>query len=470
MTELVGFILLQALLAFAGVGVLRGLGLVAPGWRALLPAAGAVLLTGTAAVVVILIALLVIAVPFTVTTIVLVCVAVAGAGFGAARLPRERTASAEERSAGVYPTPTAWLARFGVAAFALWVALGFYVFARAPIRNDDARIWSLKGLTLTYYSRLRPEIFANPLTGLAHPVYPIFQPVLEAALGRITGHQELALFHSELWLLLAASLSTLAYLIWWRSSRPVREQAGILLLALTAVIPAVISNVWAGFADVTGAVLLGCGTVAVGLWIDRRQSAVLWLGALLLAAAANTKDEDAIGAALVLLGAGVIVIARRDWRGGRLWLGGAALAVVFSLPWRVWTAAHHLSDKVQPPLPRALSPAFISDRLPELRETAAAMLSQTMSGWKLLAAIFIVVCLFSVANRASRMLASFYLLSFALLVAAMLWIYTTTPESLAFLIPTSMNRTVMVFMALTPLASAHLLSRMRSPEDDSRDR
>src|SRR5947209_3469972 len=82
---------------------------------------------------------------------------------------------------------------------------------RAPARSDDARIWSLKGLTLTYYDSLRPEIFLNPATTLAHPVYPVLQPVLEATMGRAMGRPELALFHSELWLLFAAAIATVAY-------------------------------------------------------------------------------------------------------------------------------------------------------------------------------------------------------------------------------------------------------------------
>jgi hypothetical protein len=60
-----------------------------------------------------------------------------------------------------------------------------------------------------------------------------------------------------------------------------------------------------------------------------------------------------------------------------------------------------------------------------------------------------------------------YLLTFLLLVAAMLWLYTTTSIPLSFLIPTSMNRTVDVFMVPAALSTAHLISLL--VEAPSRD-
>jgi hypothetical protein len=44
-----------------------------------------------------------------------------------------------------------------------------------------------------------------------------------------------------------------------------------------------------------------------------------------------------------------------------------------------------------------------------------------------------------------------------------LWLYTTTPVSLGYLIPTSLGRTIDIFMMLTPFACAHLLTRLGAP-------
>src|ERR1035437_5931042 len=286
------------------------MGLVAPGVGSALVGAGPALLTGTSLVVMLLIALLVIGAPLTLGTIALVSLAVAGAGFGVVRL-RSAPASPVSRATG-RSSNAVRLRRGAIAVAGVYVVLGAYALARAPTRSDDARIWSLKGLTLIYYDSLRPEIFLNPATGLAHPVYPLFQPVLEAVLGRAMGQPELRL-------VLAAAIWTVGYLIWWRCSRPLREQVGLALLAMLAITPAVVSNIWSGYADATGAVLLATGAVAVGLWMDGKKSGHLWLGTILLAAAANTKDEDTIGGVLVLLAASVVLAARNDRLRPRAW-------------------------------------------------------------------------------------------------------------------------------------------------------
>jgi hypothetical protein len=456
--ELAGFVGIHLVLVTAGLGLLRGLGLVAPGPLAVVVAFGPALLAGVCVVVVALIALLVVGVPLGLPAALVVGVVCAAAGFvvGRRRVADDSAVSpvslrALSRSLAV---------RAGIAAAGVYAAFGAFALARAPTRGDDARIWSLKGLTLTYYDSLRPEIFHNPLTGEAHQIYPLFQPVLEAVLNRAMGRPELRLFHAELWLLLGAAIWTGAYLIWWRSSRPAREQVGLAALAMLAFTPAVVSGTWTGFADVTGSVLLATGALALGLWIDRGDGGHLGLAAVFLAAAANAKDEDMVGAALVLLVAGVAVAVRGERRRLLGWTLCAAICAALVLPWRIWVAAHHLSDNVTPPLPHALSPVYVLDRLSELHRAAAAMVDQTLAGWGWLAAIFLAVCAVCIATRTARRLAWFYLSSFAALVAALLWLYTTTPVSLDFLIPTSMYRTVDVFMALTPFAVAHLLARL----------
>ncbi len=460
MRALVGILVLQCVLVAAGLGVLRLLGLDVPRGRRVWLAAGPAFLVGTASVTMLLIALVVIGVPLTFGAAVAVGVLLAVLGLGLTW----RRRAAEESGARVLGMVGP--RRVALMIAGVYVAVGAYALARAPTRGDDARIWSLKGLALTYHGSLRPEIFLNPASVASHPVYPVFQPVLEAMLGRAAGQPQLRLIHAELWLLVIAAIWTVGYLIWWRSARPLREQVGIALLAMPVILPAVVSNLLSGYADATGAILLATGAVSLGLWIDRREPGHLWLAAILLAAAANTKDEDMVGAILVLLAAGVVLLVRAEGRRLRLWLGAAGLFVVLIAPWRIWTAAHHLSDTVVPPLPRALSPVFVLDRLPQLKQSALAMVTQTLSGWGWLAAIFIALCIISLATRTARRLAVFYLLSFVALVASLLWLYTTTPISLAFLIPTSMARTVTVFMALTPVASAHLLTKLLSVHTD----
>jgi hypothetical protein len=397
-------------------------------------------------------------VPFTLTTVAVFSTTVAGVAFAVAWRRGVRTERVLDAHA---PRPSIlWLTRIAIAAGVGYVGFGAYAFARAPTQADDARIWSLKGLALTYYDSLRPEIFLNPATVVSHHVYPLLQPVLEAALGRAMGQPELRLFHTELWLLLIASIWTAAYLIWWRRARPVREQAGVALLALVALTPALVSNVWTGHADATGAVLLATGAVALGLWIDGAGDGHLWLAAILLAAAANTKDEDMVGAIIVLLAAGAVLATRSHPAPLRRWLGAVGVCALLILPWRIWTATHHLRDAVTPPVPRALTPAFLLGHAPELRRVGLAMLNHTVNEWGCAAAIFAVCCVVSLATRIARRLTAFYLISFAAIVVSLLWLYGTTPVSLSLLIPRSMSRTVDVFMVLAAFASAHVLGAL----------
>jgi hypothetical protein len=458
--ELIGFVVLQVPLGVAGLGLLRATGLDAPAERPPWMVIGPALLAGTSIVVALLIGLVVIGAPLTLGVAAVTVLVVATGGFGIARWRDETRRTA---TAGTSPSWSGRAPRIVVASAGLYVALGAYALARAPTRNDDARIWSLKGLSLTYYDSLRPEIFLNPATAQAHPVYPLFQPLLEALLGRAMGRPELRLLHTELWVLLICALWTVAYLLWWRAAEPKGTQVGLSFLAFLAVATPVVSNISNGYADATGAVLLATGAVTIGLWVERREPGYAWLGAVFLAAAANTKDEDTLGVVLVLLAAGATLLVRRNRALLSHWLGSTALCAVLVLPWRIWTADHHLSDSVVPPFPRALSPAFVLDRLPQLKQAANSMLTQTLSGWSWLPAIFIAVCILCLASSTARRLACFYLATFVLLVAALLWLYTTTPVNLEFLLSTSMSRTVMVFMAFATFASAHLLTRLTGP-------
>jgi hypothetical protein len=458
MRELAGFALLQGVLALAGVGSLRAFGLLGAGTRPAVLGLGPAWLAGTVLVGLGLVLLLVLGVPFTLVTVAVVGVGAAGVAFAIAW--HRGVASERVVDAAAVPPGRLWLVRIAIAAAAAYVGFGAYAVARAPTQADDARIWSLKGLALTYYDSLRPEIFLNPATAVSHHVYPLLQPVLEAALGRVMGRPELRLFHVELWLILIASIWTGAYLIWWRRERSVREQAGVVLLALVALTPAIASNIWTGHADAAGAVLLAAGAVALGLWIDGAADGHLWLAAILLGAAANTKDEDMIGAIVVLSVAGAMLIFAGDRPRRLRWLGAVGIAALLILPWRIWTAMHHLRDNVTPPLPRALTPGFLIARAPELRRVGMAIVSHTVDEWGWAAAVFLILCVVGLATRSSRRLTAFYLISFVAIAVAMLWLYGTTPINLSHLIPRSMSRTVNEFMVLAAFGSAHLLSTL----------
>jgi hypothetical protein len=480
MRQFVGFVLLHLALLGTGLTALRAVGLIdvpACAWRGWLPALGPGLLTGITLVMPCLIVGLVLGVPLTVATTALCCGGwvLVSVVLGARRSRVRRSPqSGSARSAAQGYGGSAIGTRVGNAVVVLvgaYAVLGALALARVPTRGDDARIWSLKGLTLSYYGRLQPEIFLNPLQAGAHPVYPLFQPVLEAVLSRAMGYPELRLYHTELWLLFGAALWTAGYLLVATGSpgRVTGRIVSMAPLAALALVPIAITNIVVGDADITGSILLAVGTLAFGLWLDTDDGGCLSLAAVLLTAAASTKDEDLLAVLCVLLIGCIATLVRARVRPGaakrRLasLLGVGGYLALLVLPWRVWAAQHHLTDSVQPHLSQALDPFWLIHRTHQLHETAAAMIAQVMQNWNWLGAIFLVACLGCLATRTLRRVVAFYLASAGLIVAALLWLYTSTPLSLAFLLPTSMDRTVGVFMTLATVATAHLVYRLVNP-------
>ena len=468
MRPALGFIVLHVLFVGTGLSLLRAFRLLPARLSptAVLCAIGPAALTGLSMVIPIQIVLLVVGLPLDPAVTVLVCAACA---LAATWWWPDRSAGPLDSAATRGRSPASWWGGrvLGAIAF-VYLAVGAWAFARLPTVGDDARIWSLKGLTLTYYHHLQPEIFQNQVQAGGHPIYPLLQPGFEAMLFQWMGSAELRLFHTELWLVLGAGIWTAAYLVArsvrFATDRPVWLAA----LALLALTPAVVLNVSMGYADITASVLLGVGALSLALWLDGAELGHLCLASVLLAAAANGKDEDLTATVLVVIAAAFVVIvglrgrSRRGWlRERALPLVGAALYIaVLVLPWRLWTSAHHLTDSVQPPLPHALSPAFILGRTHELHQATTAMLTQTLNEFGWLAAVFLVACAVCLITGNARRPACFYLLSFVLIIASLLWLYTTTPEPLSFLIPTSMNRTVDVFMVLAALATSHLIAAL----------
>jgi hypothetical protein len=448
-------------------------------------------LTGVAILVPSLIVGLVLGVPLTIATLILLSAAwTAIARLVRARLVRARLVRARlvraprlgpparDEAAGRGAAPelssrTRLVERLGVLALTAYAVVGAVAMARAPTGGDDARIWSLRGLTLTYYGRLQPEIFLNQGQSGSHPVYPLFQPVLEAVLSRSVGYPALRLVHTELWLLFGAALWTAAYLLLRTrtGSGAVERIITLAPIVTLAALSIAVSNLVSGYADTTGSTLLAVGTLGLGLWIETDEPGCLFLAAILLTAAASTKDEDLLGALCVLVIGSLAALAHGGARGPArrhclLSLAGlAAWFAVFVAPWRIWLKAHHLTDSVQPPLPRALEPSFLAHRTHQLNLTATAMLDHVLHNWDWLAAVFIVTAGACLLTGAARRVVAFYLGCIAVIVVALVWLYTTTPVSLAFLLPTSMGRTVSVFMAPAVVITAHLLRLLLDGRD-----
>jgi hypothetical protein len=477
MRAALGFIAFQTFFIVVGMAVLRlcELRMEGPKLRATALEVGPALFAGVICVVPILIVLTVLGVPLTLLTALLTgagCIALCEA------VVRRR---ANVQAADVCAQPLArvcvraatatslafWRRRAELALIALYAGFGAVALARAPTRGDDARIWSLRGLTLFYYHGLQPEIFQNPLQAGAHPVYPLFQPAIEALVSAAMGSPQLRLHHTELWLVFAAATWSAGYLIYLKLPAS-RARGGpepwLVILALVAVTGFVIRNITAGDADVTGSVILAVGALGLALWIETNHTGTLILATVAVTAAASVKNEDAIAVVILFLAAGLVLLGRRrvgdvrpsTWR--LLIAAGYFLALI--LPWRIWLAARHLSDSVEPPLPRALSPLYVWDHNDRVRYAMSAMANQTLRQWGWVAALFLVAAVVCLATHTARAVAGFYVAACAGIFVSLVWLYTTTPLSLSFLIPTSSDRVVSLFMVLAAFATAHLVASL----------
>jgi hypothetical protein len=480
MRPFVGFVAINAWLLVVGWGGLRCLGLVSRGgWRSLLSCLGPCFLFGIASLLPPLCVALVAGVPLTLlTAFVAGAIMLAIAELASRRVRGDSILPVtRRRSGGPGRRELGWRERWlplcavGVAgAYALSVA---FAFASSPTRGDDARIWSLRGLTLAYYHVLQPEIFLNPFQAGAHPVYPLLQPAVEALISEAMGSPQLRLYHTEVWMVVFAAIWSAAFLIYrWRGQLLERNPAWLGVLALLALSPIVTLNVYVGDADVSGSMLLAVGALGFAHWVARGDRASLAWGAVMVTAAGCTKDEDFLAASLVLAVAGAFALCELLLPNSRRvglrvidWLIAAAYFVVLIAPWRIWLAAHNLTDSVEPPLPRALSPIYVIHQH-RVHRVVSAMLLQVLQQWGWLAPIFIVTCAVCLLTRTAVRATVFCLAISVGLVLAMIWLYVATPLSLDFLIPTSMDRTVGVFMVPAGIATAYLLSALlsRTPE------
>jgi hypothetical protein len=458
-----GFVGFHLVLTVTGAVLLQALGLAPSGTSARRwgLAVGPALLLGIAVVMPILIVLLVLGVPLTAVTGVAVCLVCGGAA---------RAVHVHRRARGRQAVPSGRTGRRVLTQLVAIVGgayalVGAVVFARLPTVYDDSRIWSLRGLTLTYEHHL----VASVIEQQAHPVYPLLQPVMEATLFGAMGGPQLRFFHTELWIVFGTGIWTAGYLIARSIPRASqRPPFWMAILGLLAITPAAVGNIVIGDADVTAAMLLALGTLSIGLWFELGTDGLLAFAAIALAAAANTKDEEFLASAIVLAVTALALIIARRPGSHRPARRGTALPFVCAVlyfgaivaPWRIWVSAHHLTDTVTPPLPRALSPVYFLGRGNRLHQTAHAMLANALGQWGLFAALFICTVIVTLTSRHDRRLAIYYLACVTGVVLMLLWLYTTTTLSLAFLLPNGIYRTVDLFMIPAGLATAHLVARL----------
>jgi hypothetical protein len=473
---------LDFVLALAGLGILVAARVVPVRLSSMGAAFGLAYLTGAAFVPLALTILLVIGVPFTLQTfavVALLCIA-AGVWFG---LRHHGAASPSTGTPMWRRHPRTWsvdnwvLAGF-VIAFGIFSVVGLLDAFRVPLLGWDAwGFYTRKAQMLTWHDDLVHEFFAGPNYHFIHQDYPLQVPVFEALHFRAAGNVDTQAVLSHLWLLLVAFVWGAAYLLRDR----VRPLVWAPLLLLAAVAPGVWEQLLTGFADVPMAIFAGVGAIALALWVsDGRDGSgrpYLALGALMVAAAGNTKNEGLMVAVALLLVTGAVTLARGLSR--REFLIAAAAVIAAELPWRIWMSANGVETEFS--LSKGLNPGYLGEHTgrvwPAIRTLGHELSDQ--SRWLYLLPLAVMVVLASLISGAGRRVAAFYTAAFAVVCAGFIWNYWATTWPIGWYLETSAGRviTVLVFICIAALVhlSGLLLNALLRPSvgsglDDDRER
>jgi hypothetical protein len=440
-------------LAFAGLGILMAIGLVPGRSSAVLGSLGLAYMTGVAVVPTVLAILLVVGIPFTLVTFLFVVAAcvllseIGAGGRGANRSSRSRWRLPPWRSW----SPTTWLIAAFVGIFAVFAVIGMSSATKMPLDQWDAwSIWARKAQILTDNDSLVGGFFDQPSYDFAHLDYPLNFPIWEALHFRAAGTFDTQSLLRHVWLLFIAFGWGVAYLV--RERVPAVVWAPVLLLVAAA--PGVWQQLLSGYADVPMAMLACIGAISLGFWLAEGSRAHLALGAVMLAATANMKNEGLMIAAAMLAVAGAIALIRKQDVRAFLVAGGAVVAAI--LPWRIWVAAHGI--EVDLPLSKGLRPDYLLDRIDRVRPAFEAVNQQMaeQGRWLYLLPLAILVITACAVSGIGRRPALFYLGSGLLAWAAFIWGYWISPYELAWHLSTSVDRVVDGIMFICVAAILHL--------------
>lgn len=446
---------IDALLAFAGLWVLIGIGLVPLRGSSMLAALGLAYMTGAALVPVVLVALLTLGVPVTLVTffvVALACVVVGG--FAARKSPIDAMETSDPlrwlRHWRSWPAET-WVVVVFVALVGAYSVIGMLGVFESPLAGWDSwSIWVRKAQVLSNHDSLFHGFFTNESYSFAHLDYPLAYPVWESLHFRAAGVVDLQAVLRHVWLLLVGSIWALAYLLRERV-RPV-VWAPILLLALTT--PGISGQLRDGYADVPMALFACLGVVALGMWIAKEEAGLLPVAAIMLAVTANMKNEGLAATLAVLVVGGAVVLVRRlDVRSYATAAGAVVLAL---LPWRVWLAVHGIEGDM--PVSKGLNPGYLLDRIDRVGPAIAAINGQFADPerWLYLLPLATLVVVVSLVSGVGRRVAAFYLGCFLLIWAAFVWSYWISPHDLEWHLATSVDRVVSIPMLVCLAAVLHL--------------
>ncbi len=351
-----------------------------------------------------------------------------------------------------------WTAIVVIGALAIFAIVSFRWALVQPLQVWDSwSIWARKGTLLYDYGHLPTAFFTSHVYTFMHGDYPLLVPLYESSWFHAVGSANTQSLHVWFWFLFAGFLWATAYL----AARVARPIVWAPLVGLVAVTPAIWNQLMTMYADVPMGLFLMLGVLCLGIWLTGRRPRDLALSAILLAAAASTKNEGLTAVVSVLVVAAVfaIVTAPRELSRLRalrpigLAIAGVALAL---LPWRLWVSAHHI--KVEIEASKGLKPSYLSAHSGRIEPAFNALFSEVANqgNWAYLLPIAIALLIAALTVPRLRSIAGFYGLATFGAGLLVLWAYVISPAELNWLIITSASRTVVGPMMIAIAGSFHL--------------
>jgi hypothetical protein len=458
-----GLAAMTASLWAAGALVLRAAGIV-HGARSLAVWSGLAFLVGTATVGVALVALAVAGAGPTSVSVAATFVGVAAvAGVAASRLRVPPPAPAAHRARRQTPV----LVAVGVAA-AVVLVCGTRLAAVHPVEAFDAwALWVVKARLIYDAGRIPDELSTGGYE-LMHVDYPMLLPVLDAAYFRVMGGMDPKLGALPYWTLHVAFAWTFAAV----GARLTCAALWAPLVAVFAMTPVVLAQVFSHLADVPTATLAGSGALLAGLWLHTRERRWLVLATLLLAGAANGKHEGLAAAfavlASLLLASAVGRRARRDMRAVAAAAGAVVLAI---LPWRLWIATHDVRggdiDAAD-----ALDPGLLADRADRVGPALDGIVDQLtdVDRWGTLAAATVALTALALSRAATRPIAAYYGASIVLVGGSLTVAYWISNWEIHDHVAASADRVVQTAGFLGFAAVLHLAAQLYEGDEDEERR
>jgi hypothetical protein len=455
---------IDLLLACAGFGVLLAAGVVSRRAVDMLGALGLAYLTGTAVVPLVLVTLLVVGVPLELETfaaVVLICVVIGVLRSRGREVDRKPSRAPRRGWLWRSWTVDARVTAVFVVVFGAFSAIGLLSAFDMPLIGGDAwTIWARKAEMLTVHGSLRADFFASPSYGFMHPDYPLQYPVWEALHFRASGTFDTSALLRHVWLLLVAFVWAVAYLL----RKQVRPVVWAPLLLLAAAAPGIWQQLLNGYADVPMAIFACLGAICLALWLRDGEGRFIGLAALMLAAAANTKNEGLMAAVSLLIAAGGVTFFRRLRI--RQFLLAGSLTVLAILPWRIWLATEGIKGDM--PVSEGVNPGYLLDRTDRVWPAIHAIGHQLadQGRWLYLLPLAVLVLVASLLSGIGRRVAGFYLVSLVLFWAGLVWSYWISPYPIGWHLSTSAGRVISVLMFICLAAVVHLSGVLMASLED----